>query len=399
MAMDFSLRATACVPRKSLFFGKEMLEFGSSMGFKRNNVCYRVTCLASKRRGKKSFKNPNNFASTSDAPLPGSSNDKSGKVVFDQKFLDKLEEVKKSAIEKKNTEQKQSYQAIDYDAPIESDQKTIGIGTKVGIGIAVVVFGLVFAFGDFLPYGSVNSSKESTEVRKQLTEEEKTTFKRAFEEYETKLKTSPNDASALEGAAVTLVELGEYDKAVPLLEKLIKESPGYADAYRLLGEVKYELKDYDGSASAFKISLSLSDSIDFEVLQGLTNTLLASQKPDETVKVLLSAREKINKQVQQNAAASVNSNSEDSQNKPNIDPVQVELLIGKAYSDWGHLSDAVAVYDELISKHPNDFRGYLAKGIILKQNGKVGDAERMFIQAKFFAPEAAKALVDRYSGV
>lgn len=41
--------------------------------------------------------------------------------------------------------------------------------------------------------------------------------------------------------------------------------------------------------------------------------------------------------------------------------MQVELLLGKAYSDWGHVSDAVAVYDQLISKYPNDFRGYLAK--------------------------------------
>ncbi|KAF3967167.1 hypothetical protein ACB098_05G220100 [Castanea mollissima] len=36
-------------------------------------------------------------------------------------------------------------------------------------------------------------------------------------------------------------------------------------------------------------------------------------------------------------------------------------------------------------------------GIILKENSKVGDAERMCIQARFFAPEKAKALVDRYS--
>lgn len=37
------------------------------------------------------------------------------------------------------------------------------------------------------------------------------------------------------------------------------------------------------------------------------------------------------------------------------------MLLGKAYSDWGHVSDAVAVYDQLISSHPDDFRGYLAK--------------------------------------
>ncbi|KAK0598420.1 hypothetical protein LWI29_034499 [Acer saccharum] len=71
----------------------------------------------------------------------------------------------------------------------------------------------------------------------------------------------------------------------------------------------------------------------------------------------------------------------------------VGLLLGKAYSDGGRVSDAVAVYDQLISSYPNDFHGYLAKGIIFKENGRVGDAERMFIQARFFAPENAKALL------
>ena len=41
--------------------------------------------------------------------------------------------------------------------------------------------------------------------------------------------------------------------------------------------------------------------------------------------------------------------------------IQVDLLLGKAYSDWGHISDAVSVYDQIIFSHPDDFRGYLAK--------------------------------------
>jgi len=43
---------------------------------------------------------------------------------------------------------------------------------------------------------------------------------------------------------------------------------------------------------------------------------------------------------------------------------QVDLLLGKVYSDWGHISDAVSVYDKLINEHPEDFRGYLAKVLI-----------------------------------
>ncbi|KAJ0698042.1 putative tetratricopeptide-like helical domain superfamily [Helianthus annuus] len=135
--------------------------------------------------------------------------------------------------------------------------------------------------------------------------------------------------------------------------------------------------------------------MDFQVLRGLTNALLAAKKPDEAVKILLATRdglerEKIN---QENIGGGNSQIDTESQ----LDPIQVELLLGKAYSDWGHVSDAVSVYDRLISSHPNDFRGYLAKGIILKANGKIGDAERMFIQARFFSPEGAKAVVDRYS--
>lgn len=129
--------------------------------------------------------------------------------------------------------------------------------------------------------------------------------------------------------------------------------------------------------------------MDFDVVRGLTNALLADKKPDEAVQFLLSARQSLNTQDPNQTDGSMESQK--------VDPIQVELLLGKAYSDWGHVGDAVAVYDQLISAHPNDFRGYLAKGIILKENGKVGDAERMFIQARFFAPDKAKALVDQYS--
>ncbi|KAI5010860.1 hypothetical protein ZWY2020_012997 [Hordeum vulgare] len=287
-----------------------------------------------------------------------------GQNVGDLKRLRQAGDLKRSALDKKKVEQNKTYQAIDYDAPIESDKSTLGFGTRVGIGIAVVVFGLVFTFGDFLPSGSVSPSNESTVVNKQLSEEERTNYKRALEGYEETLTKSPNDPTALEGAAVSLVELGEYQKASDLLEKLIKVIPDKAEAYRLLGEVKFELKDYDGSSSSYRNSLSSSDSIDFDVLRGLSNSLVAAKKPDQS---------------------------------RDIDPIQVDLLLGKAYSDWGHISDAVTVYDNLIAEHPEDFRGYLAKGAILKQNGKAGDAERMFIQAKFFAPEAAKALVDIYA--
>ncbi|XP_058102510.1 uncharacterized protein LOC131246419 isoform X2 [Magnolia sinica] len=317
-------------------------------------------------------------------------------VVSDRQFEERLEVVRRSALEQKKAEENKTYQAIDYDAPVESDQGSIGLGTKVGVGIAVVVFGLVFALGDFLPSESVGPN-DSTTVEKKLTDEEKATLQNRLQQFEATLKISPKDPDAIEGAAVTLADLGDYSRAASLLEKLLEERPKDSDAYRLLGEIKYELKDYDGSVAAYRRSASASETINLEVLRGLTNALLAAKKPDEAVQLLLASREFLNSRSLDKRNIQVDGNSNLNMEMQDIDPIQVELLLAKAYSDWGHVSDAVSVYDRLISMYPDDFRGYLAKGIILKENGKVGDAERMFIQARFFAPEKAKALVDRYS--
>ncbi|KAK1272226.1 hypothetical protein QJS04_geneDACA004461 [Acorus gramineus] len=306
-------------------------------------------------------------------------------VVLDRKFMQKLEEVKRSTLEQKKVEEEKLSRPIEYDSPIDSEQPTIGFGTKVGVGIAVVVFGLVFALGDFLPSGSDISGEKVSNIENTLTKEEKATLESKLQKYQATLSTSPKDVTALEGAAVTLTDLGEYKQAQVLLEWLIKERPKDSNAYRLLAEVKYELSDYEGSAVSYKNSLSASGTIDFESLRGLTNALLAAKKPNEAVQFLQSYR------------ANLDIPSSNGPDVNGIDPIQVELLLGKAYSDWGHVSDAVSVYDRLISVYPDDFRGYLAKGIILKENGKVGDAERMLIQARFFAPEKAKSLVDRYS--
>lgn len=76
---------------------------------------------------------------------------------------------------------------------------------------------------------------------------------------------------------------------------------------------------------------------------------------------MLTARTRLSEASQSKAASSgaeSGSNAADDQ----MDPVQVEMLLGKAYSTWeGHTGDAIAVYDNIIASHPDDFRGYLAK--------------------------------------
>ncbi|KAI9071592.1 hypothetical protein K1719_046445 [Acacia pycnantha] len=63
-----------------------------------------------------------------------------------------------------------------------------------------------------------------------------------------------------------------------------EEKPNDADVFRLLGEVKFEQKDYQGSVAAYKNSMMVAKDINFEVLRGLTNSLLAAKKPDEALR-------------------------------------------------------------------------------------------------------------------
>ncbi|KAG7026193.1 hypothetical protein SDJN02_12692 [Cucurbita argyrosperma subsp. argyrosperma] len=246
---------------------------------------------------------------------------------LDPSFEKRLEAVKRSALEKKKADNKKEFGAIDYDAPVEPEEKTIGLGTKIGIGVAVLVFGLVFALGDFLPSGSISPVEDSVVVDNKLSKEEESNLQNMLKEYEVTLRSNPKDPTAMEGAAVTSAELGKYAEAASLLEDLMKVKSDDSDIFRLLGEVKYKLKHYDGSIAAYKSATRISEDVNFEVLRGLTNALLAAGKPDEAVQFLLDSRERL-KSVPLGSMAE----SEEMKTKLPIDPVQVLLnAMGKIY--------------------------------------------------------------------
>eukprot|EP00775_Hariotina_reticulata_P001571 gene1571-1910_t len=75
-----------------------------------------------------------------------------------------------------------------------------------------------------------------------------------------------------------------------------------------------------------------------------------------------------------------------------------QQAIALAPNDQQIITDALAAYDTLIGAFPSDFRGYLAKGIFLRDRGRQGDAERMFLQAKFYAPENLQSFIASRAG-
>lgn len=68
----------------------------------------------------------------------------------------------------------------------------------------------------------------------------------------------------------------------------------------------------------------------------------------------------------------------------------------QVYSQWErHDADAMAVYDGIVQKDPLEFRGYLAKGVLLRKEGRKGDAQRAFLQARYNAPPEALNLIEK----
>lgn len=75
------------------------------------------------------------------------------------------------------------------------------------------------------------------------------------------------------------------------------------------------------------------------------------------------------------------------------------VVIAQVYTEWDrHDNEAMAVYERLIDQNPNDFRGYLAKGVLLRRQGRKGDMQRAFLQARYNAPPEATPILDRVIG-
>ena len=47
-----------------------------------------------------------------------------------------------------------------------------------------------------------------------------------------------------------------------------------------------------------------------------------------------------------------------------------------------------------VQSRPEDFRGFLGKGLLLRELGRQADAQRAFIQARYLAPKETRPVVD-----
>jgi len=255
---------------------------------------------------------------------------------------------------------------------------------QIGAFLSVVIFVFLYTQSDLQIATSGYRVKQSGDMG--LSEDLKIEFEREAMKFEAMLALDPEDPAGVEGAAVSYAKLGEFKKAEDKLEQLVRMRPSDVEAIRLLAEIKAEEGDFKASADRYQQALAFTPD-NLELLRGYTTILCKDKKESQAIDVLTEIRPR--------AEGRGNTGITGSADDP-VDIVQLELLTGKVYGEWkGHSGDAVAVYNRLIENYKDDFRGYLAKGSILKEVGKTKDADRMFLQARYLAPEAAKVLVEQ----
>lgn len=252
---------------------------------------------------------------------------------------------------------------------------------QVGIAVAslalVVVF-LVTSGGSDLGYASKRQAS-SQATSPQLAAEQRADVQSRLNDVEARLASNAGDLEALEEAAVLHARLGEYSTAAGQLDKLTAAKPSDVDAWRLLGETRMAAGEGSKAVAAYRKAWSASGQGSLEVLTGLTGTLLSEGQEAAAVDVVRAALDS-------------------TESKEKVGEVELGLLLAKVYSQWrGHAPDALAQYDALAEAHPDDFRPPLGKGLLLREQGREGDAQRYLIQAKYLAPPSSKKAVEALS--
>jgi len=232
---------------------------------------------------------------------------------------------------------------------------------------------------------------------------------------------------------VSYAKLFEFQKAADLLEKLTAARPGDVEAWRLLGESALLGQQPARAVGAYEKAAALRYD-DLQIQTGLADARIAEGAQGAAVEALLALRSRVAASPPARAGAPAPAPSTfsspatfpdagpapdvragaPSASKPAapppaqparpqrapLDAVSVELLLAKVYGAWrGHDAEALATYDRLTREvAPEDFRGFLARGVFLKERGRRADADRMFLQARFLAPASRQGFVQQMAG-
>ncbi len=249
----------------------------------------------------------------------------------------------------------------------------LGVSSLVFIGLSVLP----------LVGGIMNQQKETTAIstaKPNATADSPEILKKEEEGYQLVLKRDPNNPTVLQGLLETRLKLIQQGVRQPKdviepLEKLVKLNPGQPLYPILLGQAQEKSGNSTAAAGTYRTVLDQQPT-NTEALQRYVTLLLQQNQAAAAFDVLQKA-----------SAAAKQTN----QQQPNsADLPAIELLMGDVYLAQQKTGEAIALYDRLQKASPNDFRPVVAKGIVLKNQGKNTEALTLFKSAQALAPAQVK---------
>ena len=237
-----------------------------------------------------------------------------------------------------------------------------GLNALIRVGSGILALGLLLVFipSDLTATAPIAPRQELTpEVLEQVRNQAAT--------YERALADAGDDVAALKGAAESYVVLEDYQAAAPLLQRLLDLEPSVENVGNLADV-------WAAAGKPFKAAEAYKTAIEAE-WSGTTS------KPSALLKGFVDALDRDGRYGL--ALSYVESFAE----KGFADDVDAKLLTARVYSGWkGHGKEAERAYQEAVDAAPEDFRGYLAKGVFFREIGKPAEAENLFRSAKSLAP-------------
>ncbi len=93
--------------------------------------------------------------------------------------------------------------------------------------------------------------------------------------YNRVLEIDPNNARAYLRICETLAAVGQFKKAEPYCDKALEINPNYASAHRMLGQLRYSRRNYEGAIEEFETCVKLgSQEIECYYINGLAHYFL-----------------------------------------------------------------------------------------------------------------------------
>ncbi len=186
--------------------------------------------------------------------------------------------------------------------------------------------------------------------------------------YQMVLEREPENQNALRGLLQVKLQQGDLEGAIAPLERLAQLNPQDGDYLILLAQAKQQVKDYTGAALAYRPLLD-SDPSNMRALKGMVDLLLLQNRSQDAIAM-----------VQNSFAKAVEAKSQQEE------LTSLQLILAEIYGEQKRFEDAIAVYDQTMKTNPEDFRPFLAKALVLEEQGKGAEAKSLFKQATSLAP-------------